>query len=254
MASLILVGGMMMLRRAPSATSARRFTTTASQQATVTLDDGTRVLLAPNTALTIEENFNHTARLVTLRGEALFDVQTSTREPFVVRAGHSVTRVLGTRFSVRHYDADGSDVQIAVISGKVVIEGSGAPRTLVSGQVGHLTDSTVVVTTVRDMTPYVDWTQGRLVFKDATVASMLSTVGRWYGYEFKLDDSTLARQRVSVVFKTADQTQMIAVLKAMLDVEMTFAGHVITLTSHRERAPTRSGTQDILKPSPEMGR
>jgi hypothetical protein len=58
---------------------------------------------------------------------------------------------------------------------------------------------------------------------------MLATLGRWYGYEFRLDDTTLAASHVSIGFDADRPAEALNTVKAVLGVSMTFDGNVITL-------------------------
>src|SRR5690606_9086129 len=86
----------------------------------VTLDDGSQVSLQPQSTLTISENFSSGARVVSLRGEAFFDVERDTLRPFYVYAGDVVTKVLGTSFTVRAIESD-KKITVAVKTGKVSV-------------------------------------------------------------------------------------------------------------------------------------
>ena len=54
-----------------------------------------------------------------MQGEALFDVAKNKARPFVVAAGDTNVRVVGTSFSVRHLEA--SPVQVLVREGVVEV-------------------------------------------------------------------------------------------------------------------------------------
>jgi transmembrane sensor len=254
--------GVRMGRSRPHAMPAEQtYVTRAGQQATVTLRDGTRIVLAPDTKLSVASDFGDRSRTVTLSGEADFNVMTTTGAPFVVRTGAVSTRVLGTAFSVRRYCGDDT-VQVVVRSGRVVATSRGASMTVAAGGgagaaagVARVTDSTAIAVNVGDLHAYTDWARGQLVFKRAAIPEMLAIVGRWYGYEFKLRDSALATQNVSVTFKVADPKEMLVVLKGTLDVNMTFDRNVVTLTPRQIRAaPQRVPMRRDLQPSQELGR
>jgi ferric-dicitrate binding protein FerR (iron transport regulator) len=228
------------------------YTTHTAEQRTVHLADGTRVVLAPQSQLTVSADFGTKTRTVSLLGEAYFDITQSAGHPFLVHTGRVSTRVLGTTFDIRHYRGDTS-VQIAVQSGKVVVQGRGAPFTLSSGKMACVTDSTIVVKTVGDSDRYADWTTGRLVFDETPLPMMLTALGRWYGYEFRVNDSVLVSQHVSAEFKVSDPAEMMLVLKSALGVTLTFHGNVITLTPQHEIHRARPRL-DVFTPSVEIGR
>jgi len=259
----LLVGGGLFVRhiaptRAIHTHAGKTYTTIDGQRATVTLADGSRVTLAPHTVLHVGEAFGHETRVVELTGEAYFDVPATSRLPFVVRSGAITTRVLGTAFDVRHY-ADDRDVRVAVVSGKVAVSrhAHGSPVTVTAGMIAFATDSSTTTTSVDRMDHYTGWTDGKLVFEQTPVTTMLVTVGHWYGYEFRLADSALARQHVSGEIDGSSSRTMLKTLEQMLDVRMTFDGNVITLyrrQNTRTGAISRRAVHDSFSLHTEAGR
>jgi ferric-dicitrate binding protein FerR (iron transport regulator) len=213
------------------------------------------VQLAPESKLIVTTGFGAATRAVALTGEAYFDVTVTSGTPFIVRTGSVSTRVLGTAFTVQRYAAH-DPAQVVVISGKVVVSGRGTPMTVSAGHAARMTDSTAMATTAGDLHAYTDWTRGQLVFDRAAVPVMLETIGRWYGYEFRLADSTLAGRRVSAAFKIADRSDMMLKLKDLLDVSMRFDSTVVTLTPRGAYNPSRVPVRarDRSFPTMEVGR
>lgn len=85
----------------------------------VVLTDGSEVVLSPKSRLRYPSQFTQKARIVYLKGEAVFAVKRQTK-PFMVYTGDMVTKVLGTRFVVRAFDQD-KKVTVQVLSGKVSV-------------------------------------------------------------------------------------------------------------------------------------
>jgi len=229
----------------------RQYATTVGQRATITLSDGARVTLAPGTSLRVPVDFGRATRTVWLDGEAYFDVPHTAGTPFVVRTGSIRTHVLGTAFDVRRYAGDRA-VQVAVVTGKVAVTASTSEHasvTLSAGRVGLVTDSTATAAAASDMAPYTGWLDGRLVFERTPVRDVLAAVGRWYGYEFRLSDSVLATRYLSASFDHQSTADMLSALKTVLQVTMTFDGHVVTLHPKSHSATpsdTRRQSKDLF--------
>lgn len=230
----------------------RVYATRSEQRATITLADGSTVTLAPNSRLDVPAGFGRVTRDVTLQGQALFSITNHRGAPFVVHTGAISARVLGTVFAVRRY-ALSEPAQVAVLSGKLSVSGRGAHVIITSGDVANVTDSTAITTTGRDLRSYTDWTNGRLVFDRAPVSELLTTVGRWYGYQFQLTDSALASQQVSTALDVSNRAEMLMMLKSLLDVTMTVDRNVITLTPRNAHSSTPRAL-DVFKPLEERGR
>ena len=82
----------------------------------VHLPDGSSVTLNQNSNLTYTENFEGSERRVILIGEGYFEVIENPTRPFIVVAGNTETKVLGTAFNLKAYD---DEVELIVTKGKV---------------------------------------------------------------------------------------------------------------------------------------
>jgi transmembrane sensor len=234
--------------------STHTYTTHRAERATVSLPNGTRVMLAPETQLTYVMDARGGVS-AELQGRAYFVVVPRADRPFVVRTGAVTTRVLGTAFDLQHYAGDPA-VKVTVASGKVAVHGATAPTVLIAGMTGHFTDSTTKVTANTDAN-VAAWTTGQLVFARVPVPQVLETVGRWYGYDFRLQDSTIAKRHLTVSFSTDRPDEVLGILKGILGVSMTFDGKTVMLRRQRvpqTTAPSKQG-HDMTLPSPvEVGK
>jgi transmembrane sensor len=233
----------------------QHYATRTAQRATVTLDDGTRVMLAPQT--TLRAHFSSTARMLDVDGEAYFEVARSTGAPFVVQSGGMNARVLGTAFLVRRYGD--ARVHIAVTEGKVQVtaERVSSPVTLSAGGIAEVTDSTVLALPPTDLKGETAWINGKLSFDDAPLSDILATLSRWYGYQFRVADPALARLHVTLVVSTHSSASALANLEQLLGVTLTVAGDTVTLTPHPARSTKvtpRIRTYDVWTPTREVGR
>ncbi|GAB3252366.1 FecR family protein [Larkinella harenae] len=96
-----------------------------SKPLSLTLPDGSRVVLAAKSVVTHPRAFTAPTRDIELTGEAFFEVVRRTEQPFVVHTGTVNVRVLGTSFVVKAY-GHARDVSVAVKSGKVAVSKSSA--------------------------------------------------------------------------------------------------------------------------------
>jgi ferric-dicitrate binding protein FerR (iron transport regulator) len=86
---------------------------------TITFEDGTSVILQPNSSIKYPRAFKNDLREVYLTGEGFFEVRRDPARPFIVHANELVTRVLGTSFSIRNFNEE--DVLVRVKTGKVSV-------------------------------------------------------------------------------------------------------------------------------------
>lgn len=236
----------------------RTYVTTDTQQATLRLSDGSHVILAPHTTLRLVD-FGTRTRSVELDGEAYFDVSQASTAPFVVRSGRITTRVLGTRFLVRYTPGD-RRAHVAVESGKVHVTGAlrgDAGVTLTAGQIGDATDSTVHVNTADGVPSDVEWMSGHLVFRHKPVATILQTLSRWYGYQFRYTDHTLAQRNVTMGISARSSAEALAEVERVLAVNLTVVGDTVTLVPQPTRpvhGSPKVRAYDVWTPTREVGR
>lgn len=109
-----------------------RFATAIGERRDVTLADGSQLLL--DSGSQIEVSWHPLSRRVALRaGQVLFEVSPARYRPFVVSAGSTDIRVLGTRFNVRRLDDD-VRVTLSAAGWRSALATAQAPVVLLPGQ------------------------------------------------------------------------------------------------------------------------
>jgi transmembrane sensor len=86
----------------------------------VTLPDGSTVVLQKNSEIYYAKTFDNSLREVRFKGEGLFDVVENPNKPFIVYSGDVVTKVLGTSFTIKAFDKE-NKVTVNVLRGKVSV-------------------------------------------------------------------------------------------------------------------------------------
>jgi ferric-dicitrate binding protein FerR (iron transport regulator) len=237
--------------RHPVAT--RTYATAAGERATVTLPDGSRVLLGPATRVTVGgsvgDGSNDTGLAVNVTGEALFTVAHHVATAFRVRAGNADVRVLGTAFVVRRY-AEDRTTHVLVTDGRVMLRSLRSERTVVPGAVlaarmlGVVDDSGGVQVTpnvdLEDSSPLV---AGRLVFHQTAIRDVVRELSRAYGTEIHIADSTLASATVSwnCVVTSQSLDRVLRELVLLVDAHYIRSGHTVMIVpGPSSRPPTPS--------------
>ena len=93
---------------------------TTAVATTLFLSDGSKVILEPFSSLKYPNLFLKKQREVVLKGEAFFDIARDTTQPFVVYANETITKVLGTSFTIKAFEGQ-KEVEVAVKTGKVAV-------------------------------------------------------------------------------------------------------------------------------------
>jgi transmembrane sensor len=194
--------------------------TSVGQRDSIRLPDGTRVVLAPESRLTVTAGYGGNVREVELRGEAYFDVLHDEARPFVVRAGAATIRDLGTTFTVRA--AGDQRVRVAVTSGLVSLSparATGDSVVLRPGDAGTFEDGRTVVDRGGAAEADTAWTRGRLVFREAPITRVRAELRRWYGIDLQVDSTYLPRH-LSMTFDGESVDRVLEVIALSLGAEV----------------------------------
>ena len=185
------------------------FTTAVGEQATITLSDGSTVVL--DTHSRVDVNYSRGQRRVRLLGgQAWFQVARDAVRPFVVDAGNQRITALGTAFNVRLGGSE-KTVQVTLVEGKVAVDPIQSTLTrmifqpltsvLTPGDSLVVADAKSTITHKADISKIGSWREGRLVFNDETLTEAIEEVNRYSTTQIVLSDPALAGLRVSGVFK-----------------------------------------------------
>lgn len=165
---------------------------------TVVLRDGTIVILDAGSTLRVSAEFGRERRDVTLQGRAHFRVKPDSLRAFHVHAAGTVTRVLGTQFTVVA-DTASEVVEVAVAEGRVSF--AAAPDSLrrallVKGDVGRITGNTLSVQHNVSLAQF-GWIEGVREFRRVRLREAIPQLERWYDVKIVVVDTALLSERIS---------------------------------------------------------
>ena len=225
--------------RAPDAPASDRVGTTGRLPAvfasavgaldSLRLADGTRVILGPASELTVGAGYGVAARMVTLRGTAMFDVVHDAAHPFSVAVGRVVLRDVGTIFTVRAVTTDSS--RVVVREGAVaVVPAGGHEVVLHQGDAASLGSSaTVVVSRPSSLDDEIGWLHGRRILRDASISETALALRQWYGIALVVADPALAALKVTADFSDVAAADVAPVLGALLGGQAVLSGDTLRI-------------------------
>jgi transmembrane sensor len=189
----------------------------------VPLADGSRVTL--DTLSRVSVNYEPATRLVRL--EALFNVAKDPGRPFVVQAGDTRVRAVGTAFIVRRH-ADGA-VEVTVTQGTVdVWRETSVPEAAVRLAAGNRTLATPQEIarpqplSHEELAGAVAWETGIIDLNGRTLGDAAAEFNRYNREAVVISDPQLAAQKVVGRFEAGNPTAFVTAAAAML------GGHVRT--------------------------
>ncbi len=198
--------------------------TEVAEQRVLNLQDGSRITLAPSSAVAIEIRCNE-RRVRLLEGQAFFEVRHEPARPFRVEARDVETLVLGTRFDVR---LDARAVTIAVQDGVVQVaagsEGRRGAERLVAGESVRVIGNGSFQRSSEPTWSMAAWRQGQLISHDRPLSEAVDMLRRYYDGSIIVADDALGALPVTGVYNLADPEE------ALRGIVQTHGGKVRRIT------------------------
>ena len=186
----------------------------------LTLSDGSTLTLGGKTVVAIR--MTEKRRFAELRaGEIFLSVRPDKQRPFLVAAGETSLRVVGTQFDVRR---GVSQVEIGVLEGTVEVVGELEPQAVkrVHGgqQVVSTSQGELGEPQLNGPVQPGSWRKGQRVYIDAPLREIVADANRYSQQSVELADASLGELKVSVSFRAENQQQMLNSLQLALPLTM----------------------------------
>jgi transmembrane sensor len=213
------------------------FGTGVGARDSMTLSDGSKVIIGPLSSVTIPLEYGKTTRSVEIKGDVWFDVVHDSSRPFTVHAGDAAIVDVGTKFAVRSDDPEG--VAVSVSEGSVSLRQVNTPVqqgvVLRAGDKGLLQHGGQITACRGSVTDDdVAWLKGRLVFREAPISELVTSMRKWYGIELKVPDRTLASRHITASFAGETPERVLEVIRLALGAEIERRGDTAIVRSAKK--------------------
>jgi transmembrane sensor len=197
------------------------YSSAVGERKTVRLEDGSSMMLNTDSAVVLSMEGTQ-RRVELLQGEAYFEVKPDPDRPFTVKAEHSMTRVLGTRFLV--HQKIGRD-EIKVLSGRVEVweTEQWKDAVVLRGDQAVSVDSTALGQPRRlDSAQAASWIKGFLTFENETLENVVNQICRYRRGMVLFKDDSLRTMRINGRLSINESGDILKVLQKTLAVKMTY--------------------------------
>lgn len=203
----------------------------------IILPDGTKVWLNVGSKLSYPDIKNASQRVVTLTGEAYFEVVHDASRPFIVHTDYMDVRDIGTAFEVKYYPGD-KQFEATLIEGSIEVINPKDPERKVllkpkekiivpilpavqeiKTPVPHQEDETTIYTiakikaTEHGLFPETAWVQNQLVFDNEPFKELAIRMERWYDVKIYFTDTAIAETRFSGIINNETIDQALQAMK-----------------------------------------
>ena len=214
-----------------------RYATDLGEVRAVPLADGSTVTLNTNSRIAV--NFTDERRSVRLlSGEALFDVAKDRARPFVVEAGDTEVRAVGTSFTVSRLDQRPTAVLVregvVEVNRRGGMAAAGAPlirleansRAIAAMETSAVTTSAVPSTQI---VRKLAWREGMLSFEDMRLDQAAAEFGRYSDTRIVITDPAIGARTVTGLFAARNPTGFAETVATVLDLRTKAGPGVVEL-------------------------
>jgi transmembrane sensor len=209
-----------------------RFAATSNPR-TVTLPDGSTIIINRNSTVSYTKAFGNNDRTIDLSGEAFFEITRDEQKPFIIHAGKTEVEVLGTSFNVLAYDSLGQ-TSVTVKTGVVKFSVPALNRevTLNAGQKGVFTKSRSALENFKNDDPnFLSWKTREIVFTESDLKTVVAVLSKAYHVNIQLSATNTDNCLVTARFDHQNLEAVLHVLQNTLNISYQINGNNVVITS-----------------------
>ena len=203
-------------------------TTPPGGQYQLVLADGSKVWLDAESSIRFPTAFTGKERDVQITGEAYFEVAHNAEMPFHVKVDNMDVTVLGTHFNVNAYDDEGV-IKTTLLEGSVKVSMGNESTLITPGEQAQIADKTDKIEIKRnvDLEEIVAWKNGKFIFQDADIQSIMRQLERWYNITVSYEGNITKEEFVGVISRNVNISQILNMLEKAGDIKFEIEGRKI---------------------------
>ncbi len=200
------------------------------------LSDGSIIWLKGDSKLIFPVTFGNGDRVVTLEGEALFEIAKDAAHPFMIHCGSLTTMVLGTSFNIRN---TGTETQVTVLTGKISLSApqSGKvilypnQRAVYSGPAAVIQTDTKNGGSVHELTKGTEYD---MAFNDAGMKEVIQRIEQKFEVDIQATDTTIAANLFTADLTDQSLKNTMEMICQALNLDYEIKGKSISLKQKKE--------------------
>jgi len=195
-------------------------TTPRGGQYKLKLPDGTLVWLNASSSITYPTAFPGDTRMVSITGEAYFEVARNPAKPFTVKTYKDEITVKGTSFNVNSY-IDEPGIKTSLLEGLVEINGA-----LLKPGYAYSEGKVIPANLDKELA----WKNGVFDFHDVKLKDAMRQIARWYDVEVRYENNNV--EDILLGGEIGRNLSLQQLLKGLQDKDMRFRLEGKTLTAY----------------------
>lgn len=198
----------------------------------VILSDSTIVWLKPGSKLLYPKSFESDERIVSVTGEALFEVAKDTLRPFFVNIDDLTLRVVGTSFNIK---PSLSDIEVLVLTGKVVVSANKTSDnvTLLPNEKVLFTRATNTLAKIEppkeETKEVIKGTEYGMSFDHAKMADIIKAIELKFNVEVEVSDEAINNCLLSADFTDQSLGRTLKLISDAMDYTYEISDSKVTI-------------------------
>jgi len=188
----------------------------------IVLPDSSHVWLNEYSSLQVPSVFAKTQRKVILKGEAYFEIKRDEHKPFLISAGNTITKVLGTSFNIK-LDTLSGNVSVIVNTGKVEFCGTtnnSEKAILTPTEQGlYINSSAKIFSSVNTNKNYLAWKTCVLTFDNTPLKDVCSELSRHFKKRV-ITSGNISDKALTGTFNNEKLEDILNTIRLTLDVKV----------------------------------
>jgi transmembrane sensor len=191
----------------------------------IKLSDGSSVWINSGSSLRYPDRFTGKERVVYLKGEGYFEIESNHSVPFIVKTSTLNVRATGTKFNVSDYATD-QNSEVTLVTGKVFVDklienGTKKQKSeLFPNQHLVLSKQTGAISVMEeDVNEYIAWKDGKLVFRNKPLSYVMNKISQVFNVEIELQGKALKDYRYRATFEDESLSEILRLLKVSSPID-----------------------------------
>lgn len=186
------------------------------------LPDCSAVWLHTNTKLVYDTPRQRDERVVTLHGEAFFDVTHDKRKPFIVQTDGMRIVVHGTKFNVESFP-NMENTYVSLVEGSVSLETADEHRFLVPGEVATYNRRNHQLSIAKGDVSFASlWTRDEIVFEQRSLSDICRILSKWYHVKIDLSPEVSGKYHYTFTLRNEPLEEILRLMSRIHPISYTF--------------------------------
>jgi len=216
------------------------FTNTSKKINKHQLPDNSIIWLKPHATISYDKKFINKYRLVSLTGEAFFEIEKDSKHPFLIYSGEVITRVVGTSFNIKA-NKGANATEVSVVTGKVFVYSPSAKTQkhksvylLPEQKVTFLKEDHELIKHTAKGSSLKIWNKSTLSFDNAPITEVVNSLNEKFGAKIILADKGIYQYTLKADFSDVNLPAILELLSKSLNITYELQGDNIIVSNEPE--------------------